>query len=65
MNTFAIRTEDLSRDFGRTHALQGLTIWNVDTSTGQENPIETGNVVQEGDIKTLMSDDSVRRAFLG
>jgi branched-chain amino acid transport system ATP-binding protein len=27
--------------------------------------IETGSVVQEGNIKALMSDDSVRRAFLG
>jgi branched-chain amino acid transport system ATP-binding protein len=27
--------------------------------------IETGSVVQEGDIQSLMSDDSVRRAFLG
>jgi branched-chain amino acid transport system ATP-binding protein len=27
--------------------------------------IETGSVVLEGDIKKLMSDDSVRRAFLG
>jgi branched-chain amino acid transport system ATP-binding protein len=27
--------------------------------------METGALVQEGDIKTLMCDDSVRRAFLG
>jgi branched-chain amino acid transport system ATP-binding protein len=27
--------------------------------------IEIGSVVLEGDIKTLMSNDSVRRAFLG
>jgi len=27
--------------------------------------IEVGRVVLEGDIKELMSDDSVRRAFLG
>jgi branched-chain amino acid transport system ATP-binding protein len=27
--------------------------------------IEVGNVVLEGDIKTLMGNDSVRRAFLG
>jgi ABC-type lipopolysaccharide export system ATPase subunit len=27
--------------------------------------IEVGNVVLEGDVKTLMGNDSVKRAFLG
>ena len=27
--------------------------------------LETGNIVLEGDAKTLMNDDSVKKAYLG